>query len=288
MEQLFKYPLLADEFPLTIAGMDPQDPIELHAHIFEELVIITGGRGTHFTRDEVYEIQAGDAFIITRAQAHGYRDTGRLSLVNILFRMEDLPLPVQEMRKLPGYHAFFLLEPEYRERHRFQSRLRLTVEELSELSRLIARLRGELEARQPGFEFLATALFMQIIGALARSYANRRDSRIHSPLVGISEVISYLESQYTEEISLEALAARACMSKSTLFRVFRQATGSTPIEYLLRLRVLHAAELLRAGACTVAEAAFHVGFHDSNYFTRQFRRIMGMTPQAYRGKRDMV
>ncbi|HEY3379938.1 MAG TPA: helix-turn-helix domain-containing protein [Armatimonadota bacterium] len=267
-------------FPLQIIRMDQQHAMRMHRHDFEELVIITGGSGTHFTLDDRYPIQAGDAFVIPRSQAHGYEDTNRLALVNILYRLERLCLPMAELRKLPGYHSFFLLEPEFRVRDRFEGRLRLSVDELSEVTRLIAQLDAEVATPTAGYEFLALASFMQLIGFLARCHATIDGNRRHAAMVHLGQVIGYLESHYTEEIAIDQLATMACMSKSTLFRVFRQAMGVTPIEHIVRLRILHAAELLSSEELSVTEAAHHVGFADSNYFTRQFRRIMGITPSA--------
>jgi AraC-like DNA-binding protein len=65
-------------------------------------------------------------------------------------------------------------------------------------------------------------------------------------------------------------------------RVFRKATGQTPIEYLVRLRIQKAMELLRTTDRTITEIAMDVGFNDSNYFARQFRRLTDRSPRAFR------
>jgi len=58
--------------------------------------------------------------------------------------------------------------------------------------------------------------------------------------------------------------------------------GDSPIDYLIRLRILQAANLLRKEELNITEVAYRVGFQDSNYFARQFHRIMGTTPSIYR------
>ena len=58
--------------------------------------------------------------------------------------------------------------------------------------------------------------------------------------------------------------------------------GVSPIDYLIRLRIRKAAELLCDDGTKVTEAAFRVGFADGNYFSRQFRRVTGLTPGEYR------
>jgi AraC family L-rhamnose operon transcriptional activator RhaR/AraC family L-rhamnose operon regulatory protein RhaS len=58
--------------------------------------------------------------------------------------------------------------------------------------------------------------------------------------------------------------------------------GTSPIANLVQLRVNRAAALLRQTNQSVTEIAFQVGFHDSNYFTRQFHKLLGVTPRQYR------
>lgn len=267
-----------DEFPLVILRQRPQGPVGLHSHRFTELVVILGGRGRHFSGADEYEIMAGDCFVVSGA--HGYKDTDNLALVNILFFPDRLGLPLAEARKLPGYHAFFALEPQYRRRHKFRSCLRLSLDELTRVSGLIDQMESELQQRMPGFEFVAVALLMELIGRLARAYAHM-DQRASRSLIRLGEVLSYLERHCAETIHLEDLAAIAHMSSSNLLRAFRLATGHAPIDYLIRLRIHRACDRLRRGDLNVTEAALQAGFNDSNYFARQFRQVMGCAPREY-------
>jgi AraC-like DNA-binding protein len=265
-------------FPLVIHRQEPQRPVGLHAHDFTELVVITGGRGVHFSPDDAYEIATGCAYAVTGP--HGYRDTHDLELVNVLFYPRRLSLALNEARKLPGYHAFFALEPRYRKRHGFRSCLRLSVEELPAVTALVDAIEDELHRQRSGYEFLATALLMQLIGRLARAYARMKEPASRD-LIRLGEVLSYLEQHYAEPVNLEKLCDLAHLSESSLLRTFKAVTGHAPIEYLIRLRLSRACELLRAGELNVTETALRVGFGDSNYFTRQFRRVHGVTPREY-------
>jgi len=86
-----------------------------------------------------------------------------------------------------------------------------------------------------------------------------------------------------QRITLGELAKVAHLSPNHLLRLFKTATGSTPGEYLLRVRLRHAAKLLRQSGLPIGEVAESSGFPDSNYFSRKFRALYGKNPRAYRG-----
>lgn len=268
-------------YPLTVSREQYQHPVKLHSHEFSELVIVFSGKGVHFTRQDEYEITAGDCFMAIGA--HGYKDTKRLHLANILFVPDRLCIRWTEARKLPGYHAFFALEPKFRKQHHFRSRLRLTASELSRVSALVADIEREIGQKKTGHEFTATGYFMELVGFLSRGYAQRED-KAHADIMSLSEVISHIERNYYEQIRLKELVNLACMSSRNFLRTFRNATGRSPVDYLIRIRVRRACELLSQKELSVTGIAGRVGFTDSNYFTRQFRRVMGVSPREYSKK----
>jgi AraC family L-rhamnose operon transcriptional activator RhaR/AraC family L-rhamnose operon regulatory protein RhaS len=270
-----------DGFPLVVARREPQEPFGLHCHEFSEVVIITGGSGRHVTGKESWPLVAGDVFVIGGSRPHDYQDLDGLTLINILFDPAGLTFDPLDLTSLAGYHALFTLEPAWRRRHGFKSRLHLAPKDLGVVTGLVDRLEAELRDRAPGFRFLATALYMQLVGYLARCYSLSKnpDSRA---LLRLGEAISYLETHFTEPLDLDHLVGIAQMSKRGFFRAFRAAMGSPPIAYLIQLRVNRAADLLRRTDRSVTDVAFDVGFSDSNYFARQFHKVLGCTPRDYR------
>lgn len=96
----------------------------------------------------------------------------------------------------------------------------------------------------------------------------------------VEEVRAYLETHFAEKLSLETLGRQAGISAFALLRAFRAATGQSPHEYQLQLRVSRARHLLRAGG-TIAAVATEVGFYDQSHFHHAFRRIVGLTPGGY-------
>ncbi|MDD5678802.1 MAG: AraC family transcriptional regulator [Kiritimatiellae bacterium] len=269
-------------FHLTVRyeNMQRRPVVGVHSHDFTELVVITGGHGRHLLRHSSYPIAAGDVFLITEGMVHGYAEADKLTLINILFHPERLHLARAELRKMPGYHALFMLEPHYREKHNFKSHLHLPIQELTNAIVLADAMRQEINQRKAGFEFMATALFMQLLGYLARYYECSQTPNTRA-LIRISKGISFLEQHYMEPIKLAELREITHQSTSALIAHFKTATGMSPIEYLIHLRIQRACEILRSKDLNITEAAFQVGFSDSNYFSRQFHRIMGLSPRSF-------
>lgn len=90
--------------------------------------------------------------------------------------------------------------------------------------------------------------------------------------------IARMERDYAEPLSLEDLARTARISRFELSRRFKRVAGTSPYQYLLKVRVHRAAELLRGGQHNVTAAALSVGFTDLGRFARTFRRITGVAP----------
>ena len=181
-----------------------------------------------------------------------------------------IALPESELRKLPGYCAMFILEPTHRHQHRFASCLHLRRVPLAHVETLADEMEQELNRGEAGSEVMLQAKLMELIVYLARAYSGSETVEAHA-LLRVGNVIGALERDYNREWRVEDLLAIAHMSRSTLMRVFRKATGQTPIEYLIRIRMQKAIELLRVTNLSITEIAIQVGFNDSNYFSRQFR-----------------
>jgi len=270
-----------DGFPISVERREPQELFEPHAHEFAELVIVTGGKCLHVLGNDSWEITAGDVFVIAGQREHEYRDLVDLRLVNILYQPNQLKMGLLDLPSVAGYHALFTLEPAWRNKQPTKGRLHLNGKELAQATELIDRLEGELKSREPGFGFMATACFMQIIGMLSRCYG-RSPSPDGKALLRIGEALSHLERNIHREVNLEELASIAHMSRRSFLRVFQSATGTSPLAWVIEQRINRACNLLRHTDRRVTEIAFDVGFNDSNYFTRQFTKATGFSPRSYR------
>jgi len=283
-EESFK--LYLDEFthsgePIRFIRRNPQIPYPLHNHDFSELVIILSGRGTHITKYSRFELLAGDVFVINGETSHGYENPENLHLINIMYRPELITKNAADLTALPGYHVLFNLEPKFREDHQFNSKLHLSPRQISKTTPLIKKIETELESDNPGKLFMASAQFYSLIGHLCRIYSDERVNNNHQ-LLRIGKALSILENSLVRSVTLTELTELTAMSVSTLNRTFKDATGYSPIEYHLRIRIKKASEILCSSNFSISEVAYRTGFDDSNYFSRQFKKIMGVSPLEFR------
>lgn len=280
-----------DGFPVTVRRVrvepgggpsHPNDVTEIdHYHDFCELVLVLGGRGRHVLEGESFPVSAGNVFLVQGRQVHCFRDREGLVLVNVMYDPLRLPLPSGLLKRLPGYSALFLLEPSFRSAHQFSSRLQLDREDLGAAEALAERLEEESRQARPGHEAVLLGLLVELMVFLSRRYGES-DVRESRALLEMGKLISALEQRFSEPWTLAQMARLAHVSRTNLLRVFRQATGKSPIDYLIGLRIEAAKRLLRQSELSMTDIALETGFGDSNYFARQFRVVTGRTPTAFR------
>ena len=165
-----------DGFPLAINRRNSQEaPTGLHTHEFAEIVVVIGGYGKHAVGKDSWYLSPGDVFVIKGNESHEYTEPNKLRLINILYRPEQLAFELADIETLPGYHALFALEPPSHHHHPFKSRMHLSPGDVGHLLAMIDQLDHEL-AHRSGFGFFSTAIFMQIVGYLARPMDNRNIS----------------------------------------------------------------------------------------------------------------
>ncbi|MCO5972398.1 GlxA family transcriptional regulator [Actinoallomurus soli] len=98
----------------------------------------------------------------------------------------------------------------------------------------------------------------------------------------LEPTLAWIEDHLGEDLTLEAMAARCGMSTRTFSRRFREHTGTTPLQWLLRARVRRAQYLLEHTDHSVERIAAQAGFGSATAFRERFKRVAGTTPHAYR------
>ncbi|WP_127532842.1 helix-turn-helix domain-containing protein [Paenibacillus kobensis] len=117
-----------------------------------------------------------------------------------------------------------------------------------------------------------------VLSALRRS----RELREQQTVSALERAKRFIESRFKEELSLEEVAEYVHLNPFYLSKVFKQYVGESFIDYLTRLRINEAKQMMDDETLSLKEICFEVGYKDPNYFSRVFKKVTGLTPSDYR------
>ncbi len=117
---------------------------------------------------------------------------------------------------------------------------------------------------------------------LLREYRTPQAPVEQKPPTPISEVVTYVDANYLERVTIEELAFLFKTNRATLCREFKNATGKTLVTFINEKKIARAKEKIATTQRTFTEIAEEMNFDSIHYFTRFFKKMTGMTPKEYR------
>lgn len=240
--------------------------IKPHYHEYYELYYLESGERYHMVNDTLYLLKAGNFVLFPPFVMHysyGEKDMP-FKRLDMYFSREAILFPQIGSALEKGAQVFESNED------------RDTLTYLRNILR-------EQETEKPHFQeqmvLLLNQLMIHIIRDSLKTAAPESQDRI-------SSIIRYLNENYTEPITLNQLAARFYINPSYLCREFKKHIGSTVIQYVNSLRILHAQRLLQETNRSVTEISKIVGFSNVTHFNRIYKSLTGMSPTRTRKKSD--
>lgn len=132
------------------------------------------------------------------------------------------------------------------------------------------------------FEVKASNIIVNILTNIIIAIPHRQDMQGQQERsVKIDSVIGFIEENYNKNISLEYMAKFACSSKYHFSREFKNVTGYSPYEYLIKYRINKAKSLLETTGNSIKEISRDVGFESTSNFIHTFKKLEGLTPLQY-------
>ena len=147
---------------------------------------------------------------------------------------------------------------------------------------LFRRMRDELVRCSWGYEEMLTYLFRELLMTMHRRMTENAPRVSGFIQDEIDRARVYFDEHYNEEISIEQYAGSRNMSTSWFNRSFRSAVGTSPMQYILDVRIRNAQTLLETTDYSVTSIAALVGYENPMYFSRLFRKAKGLSPSKYR------
>ena len=111
-----------------------------------------------------------------------------------------------------------------------------------------------------------------------------RDQKVDQSNSAVKKAMVYIQENYSRDISLDDVSGQVNISHYYFSKIFKDETGENFIEYLTRVRIERAKELLVDANISVKEAGIQSGYSDPNYFSRIFKKQMDMTPSEYKAR----
>lgn len=265
---------LPADFPFRAVGWDmPDHPMrDLHHHQGLELGYCHGGRGVFLVGGTMAPFAAGTCVIVAPGVPHRARsDPGSTSRWTFCW--------LDPVRLLAGSGVpRRLLRADLLAGARFPAVADGAA--LRSLSALFAALAAEATGRAD--REVLRGLVWAVLAACHRLPGRRGAATDAALLARLAPALAAVQADPARIPPLPELARRCTMSPATLRRTCRGALGCSLRDFALRLRVQHAAELLRRPGGSVAAAALASGFASANGLTRRFRTVLGMSPRTWR------
>ncbi|BBS90163.1 AraC family transcriptional regulator [Klebsiella sp. WP7-S18-CRE-02] len=152
----------------------------------------------------------------------------------------------------------------------------LSEEILCAAERLLDVMERPLDARILGKQIIREMLYHVLTGPRVGALMALVSRQTHFSQIG--RVLKRIESQYTESLSVDQLAAEANMSLSAFHHNFKSVTSTSPLQYLKTYRLHKARMMMAHDGLKASAAAMQVGYESASQFSREFKRYFGLTP----------
>lgn len=260
--------------------MGTQNVFYLHWHREIEILVVTRGIIEIQVEETKYVLEKGDCIFINSNMYHSARavNTDGCAFFAVVFSYEflqnDLHTHFSKHYIRPVLKGKLLFTPVIRRDNGWQSKVLDWLDEINELDHL-KLLDSEL--------MLKTRMYA--IWELYYKHGKLNDIMEDDNSLNqerIKPVLAYIEENYSYEVTLSELAALIPMSEGQFCRVFRQTMNRTPMQYIMRYRVMQSCHLLTETNKKIAEIANLSGFNNISYYNKVFLSIVGCTPKQYR------
>jgi len=260
-----------------------------HLHDFIEIVYVESGSGWVSMNGQSIPCFPGDLYIMPLNTVHEFKTLNSIQHYNILITPDALQgAEHAALRDDPYYRKIFSPDEEPTFCH-------LSLPVTAKFRNLLASanecMLNEGDHFRLEFKSYILLILCEIFRLLHQAGAQLRfRNQNKSDIQNISSVVEFMSRHFREPLEIRDLAAVVKMNPAGFIRFFRKATGIPPIQYLNSLRILEACRLLRMQTGTehsMSEIADMCGFSNSSYFAEIFKKIMDVTPSAFRARHSL-
>lgn len=235
------------------------------------LLFISSGHGVIFIEGQQYTLLAGSLVILNPDEQIQIINNSNTTLQVQLLHYEGYQMMIKghdiQAVSIPSYSQLSR-EPVIRVSHTL-------------ITGILTKLKSAIESSTD--QTLNRQLYFLELMQYVQSQAQTHTSSVNNT---ITKTIHFMEEHYDKPIPMSELPLIAGMTQSSYCRAFKKMTGMSPGQYLTKIRILRAKELMLDRQSTLREIALQVGYQDELYFSRIFKKAEGMSPTTYIQRRD--
>lgn len=252
-----------------------------HTHEYFQIYFISKGSLVHYVENESAHLSHGDMFIIPPSKTHFISPTPDTVFYSFSF-MEDFLTDQYSTNKLT---KTFLRSLRTDEKTYIKPRISLSSGEILYVESIMAHILNEFNNKPLAYYDTIQSYAQVLVTMLAREYFEKTNHGISEHFENTKQFVlhcvEYIENNFTDTISLNEISKKSAMSKSTFCSLFTQITGQSFNNYLNMCRIKMATEYIRQGYKITAIYGI-CGYNDFSTFYRNFKKIMGISPQDYK------
>ncbi len=273
---LSKADLYEGEFSCTLRSSGCEVDTGTHYHDFYEIQLYLTDGGKLRMGSETYDLTHGDVAFINMFERHKIQYPEGVEYQRFCLSISPGFLMNAGTESIRLYSMFYRLKGERPVYH-------MKCGEFREIQRFVAAYAGCREL--PGKIVRQKAYLLLILASLYEQFGREGQisSREEDAFEKIAVLIRFITDHISEDLSLERLAAQVGISTFYLCRLFKQYTGNTIIQYVIKKRIDIAKALLESEV-PITDIALMTGFNNYSYFYKAFHKMVGLSPAEYRDR----
>ncbi len=252
-----------------------QSVVTYHCHDFSSLIYIISGSCTYNIDNVLYPVKKGDIILCNPGIYHGRILAEEEEITEFHVGVGNLCIKNMPRDGLIPQGACPVVS---------------MVKHEQDFSKCYNDIMSEQEKNEPGGDLVIKTLVMKLIviflretyyiekagsiGLYSLEYYERNDL--------VNTIISFINENYMKNISLDKISKNMYLSPVYISRIFKEETGESPINYLIKTRLNKARDLLEEGRLSIKSVAESVGYNDAYYFSKLYKKYFGCPPSRHR------
>jgi len=249
--------------------------INYHSHDFISLTYILSGTCTYYIEGKSYRVKKGNLILCNPGIMHGKTlcTSEEINEFHIGFSnicIENLPRDHIISREASPVITFAQYEQEF--------------------FKCCSDILAEQEKNDVGCALMLKSLVMKLIVILLKEIYKQEthsDENIinlesYDKISVVNAVVTYINENYMQDVSLDKISKSMYLSPVYISKIFKEEIGESPINYLIKVRLSKAVELMKDSNKPIKEVAKSIGYDDAYYFSKLFKKYYGFSPLKYK------